>query len=202
MLATRLQLSSLDHGRELALDEYEEAEYAPGFHYEIIEGRLYVSPLPNVPENLLESWLRRKIERYMDLNAGVVGYVTPKGRVFVSTDSMATVPEPDIAVYGPLDLETTDWNDIHWQDLMPFLVCEVLVEGDFDKDLTRNPALYRRVRSIREYWVLNGSQSVMEPTLIVHTRRGKAWAVAHYPYGSTYTTKILPGFELLVDPRK
>jgi len=202
MLATRLQLSSLDHGRELTLSEYEEAEYAPGFHYEIIEGRLYVSPEANFPEQLLEMWLRDKLIFYKALHPNIVGTVATKGRVFVSERKKATVPEPDLAVYGPIDLETTDWHEIHWQDLMPFIVCEVLVEGDFEKDLTRNPALYRQVRSIREYWVLNGSQSVMEPTLIVHTRRGKSWAVAHYPYNSIYTTKILPGFELLIDPRK
>jgi len=200
MLATRLKLSALDHGRELTLAEFDDAEFVPGFHYEIIEGRLYLAPEPNMTENFLETWLRRKIERYMDFNPKTVGYVCSKGRVFVPTRFKATVPEPDIAVYLPIEVDSLD--DLRWQDYMPFLVAEVLVDGDFAKDLTRNPALFLRVKEIREYWVLNGSHSADEPTLIVHTRRGKTWTVTHYSYGSTYTTKLLPGFELLIDPRK
>jgi hypothetical protein len=49
---------------------------------------------------------------------------------------------------------------------------------------------------------LNGSQSVDEPVLVVHRRRGKSWTITTFPYGSTFTTKLLPGFELLINPRK
>jgi hypothetical protein len=78
----------------------------------------------------------------------------------------------------------------------------VLVGGDMHKDLTRNPDLYLTLASIKEYWVLNGSRSADEPTLVVHRRRGKAWQVTTFPHGSTFTTKLLPGFGLVVDPRK
>jgi hypothetical protein len=38
--------------------------------------------------------------------------------------------------------------------------------------------------------------------LIQHRRYGKRWVVRPFPYGSTFTTKFLPGFELVIDPRK
>ncbi len=200
MIATRLKLDALDYGRKLALSEFDEAEFAPGFHYEIIEGKLYVSPAPNRPESVLEMWLRDKLIDYKFRNPKIIGSIATRGRVFVSSEHRATVPEPDIAVYVPAEYASI--RDLRWEDYAPFIVVEVLVGGDAFKDLTRNPKLYLRLKEIREYWVLNGSVSPDEPTLIVHARSGRRWTVTQYPYGSTYTTKLLPGFELLVDPRR
>ena len=66
MNATQLRLGPADLGRPLSLDEYESADYAPGFKYGIIDGRLYVAPVANLPENWLERWLTRKLERYAE----------------------------------------------------------------------------------------------------------------------------------------
>jgi len=198
MIATPLKLSALDHGRDLTLQEFDDADRVPGFQYEIIEGRLYVSPAANMPEQKLEIWLRNKLIAYEFQNPTIIGWVAIRGRVFVSSDLRATVPEPDIAVFAPF--QDGSIRDLRWQDHVPFIVAEVLVDGDIAKDLQRNPELYRRLKPIREYWVLNGSVSPDEPTLIVHTRSGHRWSVTHYPFGSTSTTKLLPGFELVIDP--
>jgi len=198
MIATRLKFSALDHGRGLTLQEFDDADRAPGFQYEIIEGRLYVSPEANVPEQLLEAWLRDKLVHYKALNPEIIGLVATKGRVFVSSREEATVPEPDLAIFAPFPRRP--FREHRWQDLDAFIVIEVLVDGDIAKDLQRNPKLYGRLKRIREYWVLNGSVSPDEPTLIVHTRSGRRWSVTHYPFGSTYATKLLPGFELAIDP--
>ena len=40
------------------------------------------------------------------------------------------------------------------------------------------------------------------PSLGNFRRYGKRWVVRSFPYGSTLTTKLLPGFSLLIDPRK
>lgn len=55
MSTVQLKFGPADHNRPLTLDDFESAEYERGFKYEIIDGRLYVSPLPNPPENILES---------------------------------------------------------------------------------------------------------------------------------------------------
>ena len=198
---TRLKLGPLDHGRRVSHADLESADYAPGFKYEIIDGRLYVSPQPNVPEFLLERWLRRAMELYADAHPAVVNLIAVKGRVFLPEAARPTVPEPDIAAYRDFPLDAP-FEDVRWESVSPILVCEILVEGSIEKDLGRNPDLYHRVPSIKEYWVLNGSEDPEQPTLIQHSRRGKAWTVAGFPYGSTFTTKLLPGFSLVIDPRK
>ena len=201
MATVQLKLGPADHGRRLHVDDFESAEYVGGFRYEIIDGRLYVSPMPNFPESYLETWLLSALNEYADSHPELIGYIATKGRVFLPKRKLATVPEPDIAVYTELPRDVP-LRKIRWQDLNPFLVVEVLVDGDIGKDITRNPALFITLPSIKEYWVLNGAESPDEPSLIQHRRRGKSWTVTTFPYGSTFTTKLLPGFELLIDPRK
>lgn len=197
----KLTLGPVDHGRRISLAAFAAAEYAPGFTYEIIDGRVYVSPQPNPPEMLLERWLRRALEHYSDEHPEVVNLIAVKGRVYLPEATRPTVPEPDLAAYADFPLDAP-FADLRWQNVSPVLVCEVLVGGSIEKDLGRNPALYLAVPSIKEYWVLNGSQSAEQPTLMQHRRRGKGWVVAAFPYGSTFATKLLPGFELVIDPRK
>jgi Uma2 family endonuclease len=189
-----------DHGRRVSLDTLDSAEYVSGFKYEVIDGRLYVSPQPNVPELLLERWLRRELEAYADGHPDVINLVAPKGRVYLPA-TRPTIPEPDLAAYAdfPLDLP---FRQIRWKDVSPCLVIEVLVDGDIDKDLTRNPALYLTLPSVKEYWVVDGTIDPDEPSLIVHRRRGKRWVVTTSPFGSKFTTPLLPCFALVIDPRK
>jgi Uma2 family endonuclease len=199
--AQRLKLGPLDHGRRLKRAEFEEAEYDQGFQYEIIDGRLYVSPLPNFPEHWLERWLVRAVERYADAHPDAINFVANKGRVFLPEAVRLTVPEPDLAAYAQFP-EESEFDEVNWEDISPVLVAEVLVGGSIEKDLGRNPPLYLAVPSIKEYWVLDGSDVTRQPTLIQHRRRGKRWVVTHYPYQSTFTTPLLPGFKLVIDPRR
>jgi Uma2 family endonuclease len=197
----KLRFGPADHGRAVTNREIETAEYIGGFKYEIIDGRLYVSPVPNIPENRLEAWLLEELIVYSRGHREVVNYVTSKSRVFLPEAVRTTTPEPDLAAYAnfPSDDEVTEVN---WEDVSPILVVEVLVEGDIEKDLGRNPPLYLAVPSIREYWVIDGSVSSREPSLIQYVRRGKKWFTTTHPFGSTFTPKVLPGFSLVIDPRK
>ena len=201
MATVQLKLGPTDHNHPLTLDEFEDADFEPGFMYEIIDGRLYVSNQPNPAENVLENWLMMKLYIYAAHNPTVLNYVTNKPRVFVHSRKKATVPEPDIAAYSDFPKDTP-LKELHWQTLGPVLVAEVLVEGKPDKDMVRNVELYFDVPSISEYWVLDGRDNPDEPTLIQHRRYGKRWVVRLFAYGTTFTTKLLPEFSLLIDPRK
>jgi Uma2 family endonuclease len=201
MATVLLRLSATDHGRRLTLDDFDDAEFEPGYKYEIIDGRLFVSTAPNPAENILENWLFLKLVLYSGQNQTVINYVTVKSRVFIHTRKKDTVPEPDIAAFQDFPLGQP-FEELRWQDLGPLVVAEVLVDGDPFKDLQRNADLYFELPSIREYWVLDGRDDPNEPTLIQHRRYGKRWLIRSFPYGSTFTTKLLPGFSLLIDPRK
>jgi Uma2 family endonuclease len=200
-MATVLKIGPADHGRPMSLDEFMAVGAEEGYQYELIDGKLYVSPRPNAPQGLVEKWIYRKLDRYSDQHPEVINLVHHAARVFVPDRPGVTNPEPDVAAYAsfPLDLP---WEDIEWQDVSPILVVEVLSLDDPDKDLVRNVELYRQVPSIKEYWVIDTRESVSRPTMQVYRRRGQRWQrVIEVRYGETYTTKVLPGFELVLDPR-
>lgn len=199
-MKTLLKLGPADHGRTLPVEDLMSARYQEGYKYEIIDGKLYVSPLPNLPENRVEEWLHGKLLLYKMKHGNIINYLTTKARVFVPDREDLTVPEPDLAAYNdfPLDLPIAD---VRWEDVSPFLVAEVLSADDPAKDLFRNVALYLQVPSIREYWVIDARDNPEEPTMLVRRRYRSRWQLKQLAAGETYTTRVLPGFRLKLDPR-
>jgi Uma2 family endonuclease len=201
-MATVTKIGPADHGRPMTLDEFLTGSYEEGYKYELIDGKLYVSPEPNLPEGLLEGWLFRKLDRYSVEHPEVINWVHYKTRVFVPSRRRVTCPEPDLAAYHDFPLDA-DYRDVRWQDVSPILVGEVLSPEGPEKDLVRNVDLYLQVPSIREYWILDGRDDPNHPTLLVYRRRGQRWQrPINVAAGEAYTTRLLPGFELILDPRR
>lgn len=199
-MATVLMIGPADHGRPMTLDEFMTGDYEEGYHYELIDGQLYVAPSPNLPEDRVEKWLYFKLELYARAHPEIINYVTDKARVFVPGRPRVTALEPDLAAYKNFPLKRS-FRHVRWQDVSPVLVGEVLSAEHPEKDLVRNVAIYLQVPTIREYWILDARDDPEQPLLRVHRRHGKRWRSLDLAYGDVYATRLLPGFELLVDPR-
>jgi Uma2 family endonuclease len=200
-MATEVKIGPADHGRPMGFAEYLAGDYAEGYQYELIDGKLYVSPAPNPPQGRVEKWVYTKLDDYARQHPEVINFVYNKTRVHVPGRPGVTAPEPDVSAYRdfPLDLE---FEELEWENLPPVLVVEVVSPGDPHKDLVRNVELYLQVPAIKEYWVLDTRPPATRPTLVVYRRRGRRWQrPIELAYGETYTTRLLPGFELLLDPR-
>jgi Uma2 family endonuclease len=207
MMATvsrhRLRLGPTSHGCSVTLEEFEAADFEPGVKYELIDGTVAVSPLPNLSENVLDNWIFFLVQAYTRRRPDVVNYATYKSRVFVPGGGLPSVPEPDLAAYHDFPLAAAWDRTSRWPDVSPLLVGEVVSPEDPDKDYVRNVELYLRVPSIREYWILDGGDEPSRPTLTVYRRRGSRWQrPIRVGFGDTYSTKLLPEFELLIDPRR
>jgi Uma2 family endonuclease len=201
-MATVTTLGLADHGRQISDDEFEAADFEPGYKYELIDGRLYVSSEPELPEVCLEKWLTGMLERYAEKHPEVINFVANKARVFLPSRASSTIPEPDVAAYRNFPRRRR-FQGLRWKGVSPILVAEVLVASDPFKDLVRNVELYQHVPSIREYWILDGRGLVDEPVLTVYRRRGRVWlAKREVPFGATYTTPLLPGFTFVIDPHR
>jgi Uma2 family endonuclease len=201
-MPTQLFLSPRDQGRPLTLEEFEAAGGREGYSYELIDGKLEVSPLPNLPHDCLKEWLADKLREYRRQHPEVISEVKSPARVFVPDRPQATAPEPDVAAYRdfPHDLPLAERR---WQDVSPVLVAEVVSEDTADKDLVRNVRLYREVPSVREYWVLDPRVSPDRPSLTVYRRRGRRWQrPITVPPGGRYNTRLLPDFTPLLDPHR
>jgi len=194
-----LRLGPADHGMPISLEEFEQADGEEGHRYEIIEGRVYVSPLPELPHEDLEHWLFIKLLDYGKAHPQYVQRVSNQARIFVPERRLATCPEPDIAVYRKYPLRMARWMR-SWRMVSPVNVVEVLSPGNVDKDLERNVELYLGVPSIREYWIVDQRVKQEHPSMIVYRRRGSRWQKPiHVAPGGTYTTPLLPEFELKLD---
>lgn len=199
-MVTVLKLGPGDHGRAMALEDFLAGDFEEGYQYELIDGKLYVSPEPNLPQDWVEKWIYRKLLRYSEQHPEAINYVSNKARVFIPSRARATCPQPDLAAYRNFPLHRPI-RELRWQEVSPVLVGEVLSLEDPDKDLVRNVELYLQVPSIKEYWLFDTREDPEQPTLRVHRRHGKRWRLLEFSYGATYTTRLLPGFALAIDPR-
>jgi hypothetical protein len=138
-----------DHGRAMSFDEYMAANYQEGYHYELIDERLYVSPHMELPQTVVDHWLFFKLHDYEREHPEIINYVANKALVCVPKRKKATVIGPSIVAYGNFPLESA-LVDLRWQDVSPLLVVEILCIDDPEKDTVRNVELYLQVPSIKE----------------------------------------------------
>ena len=200
-MQTRLYLTPADHGRALSWDEFASSDAEEGYRYEMIEGKVFVSPPTNVPHDAFRMWLVRSLSVYAQSRPAILPFVATRACVFLpDLEQGITVPQPDVACYAEYAIDPyapgTDWRDYS-----PMLVIEVISPDAADKDLVRNRRLYLRVPSIQEYWILDPREGIVGLTMLVYRRRGKRWAACQtIAPGETYTTPILPGFALVLNP--
>jgi Uma2 family endonuclease len=199
----RLSLTPADQGRRLSLDEFLHADVQPGYRYELIYGRLEVSPAPNLPHDRLLKWLGRRFEAYIKQHPEVINEVFGPARVFLpDVEEGVTAPEPDLACYHDFPVDLPE-DQVNWQDVSPLLVVEVISPDTASKDLERNVPLYLLVPSIREYWIVDPRTGYHSPSLTVHRRRGQRWQKPiRVPAGGSYATRLLPDFTLDLDRRR
>ncbi len=194
-----------DHGRPVSARRVRRRpDYEEGYQYELIDGRLYVSPDPEPARELLEDWLSKKLEDYADDHPDVINYVIEQGSGLRPRPAERRRPGTRPRRLPRLPARRARSHELRWEDVSPLLVAEVLVDGDPNKDLVRNVGpVPRRCRRSASTGFSTAATIPTEPTLIVHRRRGKRWVVTRVPIlAPTYTTPLLPGFALLIDPRR
>lgn len=186
----RRRLGPSDHGLALSMEEYEAAEYEEGFSYELVRGRLEVTPSPDLPHDVALEALDDVIQAYRAAHPGTVDYKSTRSRVFPDAPGRQCSVEPDLALFTGLRRDTEQ----NWRDLDPVLVVEVLSPGHERKDRVRNRSLYLEVPSIREYWIVDPRRR----TLLVLVRRpaGEGWDERLVPTGDRYETPLFPGLSI------
>jgi Uma2 family endonuclease len=192
----RKRLGPQDQGRELTWEEFAHAPWQEGYHYELIDGRLSVSPAPDQPHDWVVEWIGQALRSYSAACPAIINRVSQHARVFVPNRPGVTCPEPDFAAYHDFPLHVPYWQ-IDWRQLSPVLVVEILSPDNPEKDLDRNVRLYRQVPSIQEYWILGPPGPAL--SLTAYQRRGRRWRPVSVSIGDTYSTPLLPGFTLTVN---
>jgi Uma2 family endonuclease len=195
------QFGPTDHGRRMSYAEFLAGDYQEGYRYELIDGELTVSPAPNMPHMVVVTWLWKALQAYSQNQPHVINFISCPARIFVPSREDATAPEPDLAAYSDVP-EDAPIEDLDWRNFSPLLVAEVISPDNPGKDEVRNRELYFAVPSIKEYWLFDPRQSSTRPRLRIHRRQARRWKIIEVAPRGTYTTRLLPGFKLVVDLRK
>jgi Uma2 family endonuclease len=199
-MTTILKLGPADHGRPITSEEVRSVHWQAGYRYEIIDGRIYLTPVPDLPHDRILRWIYRRLDRYAERHSSIINYVTSGGKVIVEDRPECTEPQPDLVAFHDFPLDAP-MEEVRWEDLTPVLVIEIISEDDPKKDLLRNVELYEEIPSIREYWIIDPRDDPDQPSLIVYRRRGQRWQKPiRIAFGETYTTRWLPGFSLGIAP--
>ena len=200
-MTTRLCLTPADHGRPITLDEFDDSDFREGSRYEVIEGRLEVSPAPELPHEDFSEWLVTSLRDYARLRPDIINKVKAPARIFLPASDEVSAPEADFGAYAGYPVGTPP-SRRRWRDVSPLLVGEMISLDTAEKDLVRNRRLYLAVASIREYWMIDPRDDADRPSLLILRRRSpRRWAAPiRVAPGQTYTTPMLPGFALLVEP--
>jgi Uma2 family endonuclease len=199
-VTSHLHLTPADQGRPVTLEEFESASAEEGHRYELIDGRVEVSPAPNLAHEAVRDWVKDLLDGYKRDHPDVFNFTKSPARVCVPDRPETTCPEPDIAAYRDFPLDA-DIFELNWRDFSPILVVEVLSPDNADKDLVRNRVLYLQVPSIQEYWILDPRMGAAGFTLTALRRgRGRWRRPIVIRFDGTYTTPLLPGFPLVLHP--
>jgi Uma2 family endonuclease len=199
--ATRT-IGPADDGLRMTWEDFSTADWEEGYRYELIDGRLVVAAAPNIEHDEYFDWIDWPLKRYSRVHPEVINRVSSSARVFIPGRPDETVPQPDLAAYQGFPSRKRALTGVmNWRKVSPLVVVEIMSPDSTDKDLFRNVELYEAVPSIREYWIVDGRGEVEEMIFRVYRKRGSKWQKPiDFHYGDTYTTKLLPGFSLLIDP--
>lgn len=188
-----LHLGPRDEGRVLTHEAFCGAEWEPGYRYELVAGRLAVTPAPNLPNAHVEVWFSDVLKEYARRRPDVLARVMPISRVLTRRLGADTDVQPDVAAYRTFP---ADMRSARWEETSPTLVVEVISEGHESKDLVRNRELYGLVPSIEEYWIVDPLVEPAPSMLVLARGPDGGWLERPVAPGGTYRTDLLPGLEV------
>jgi Uma2 family endonuclease len=195
------QLTPLDHGRPMSLADFNAAPGQAGYDFELIDGRVCVSPVPDFPHEAVVMWLYDWLRAYSRLQPETFQFIGTNSRLFAERDE-ACCPEPDLATFRNPHPHTPR-TQLSWEDLIPLLAVEVLSAGNETKDTVRNLDVYLDVPTLQEYWMVDPLDAPTAPVLRVRQRltRRRWRREVVVPFGGTYTSPNFPDLNLLWQPQ-
>ena len=172
-------------GISMTPQAFDRAEFLEGYRYELINGVLVVSPIPSPQERDGNDELGHWLRDYRDDH--------PQGRCLNLTLPEHTIRTPanrrraDRVIWAGLD------HAPQWKTETPTIIGEFVSSGKRDqkRDYEEKRDEYLAM-DVQEYWVIDRFQR----TMTIFTMVGGKIKPRVVRPKQTYTTALLPGFEL------
>ena len=177
-----------DAGRLVTADEYREAEFAEGFQYERVRGRLVVMAPAGHEHRCTSRPFRRLLPSYWNEHRDRVDDVDTEGWLATSPDDDRL---PDICVYL-----AGESSDIRIPERVPELIFEFVSgnRADQERDYIHKRAEYHAV-GVREYVIVDRFK---RQALVLTWQEGD-YAERVLDAADEYTTPLLPGLKIALE---
>ncbi|HWE40426.1 MAG TPA: Uma2 family endonuclease [Isosphaeraceae bacterium] len=187
MATVTLRIGPADHGRAMTLDDFLDAEEEPGYRYELANGVLEVTNVPNDPHGLIIWFLLDALSEFGRRHPGLILRAGGSGEFQLRLPGLDTGRNPDVAVV----LHGTPKDERGRRP--PSLVMEVVSEGAdaHERDYVAKRREYLAV-GLREYWIIDP----IERRVTVLVRDGDVWAERIFVGDAAAEGLVLPGFRL------
>jgi Uma2 family endonuclease len=186
MPKTIVKVGPSDNGRRMSLDDFDEAEVQPGFHYELSRGVITVSDVPDARHFAMVNEVRRQLSKYDLEHPGEIFGIAGGGECKIPLQEVQSERHPDLAVYKtPPPGEGNVWG--MW---IPEIVIEVISSQSRHRDYEEKPDEYLQF-GISEYWIIDEEKRKM---VVLKRSRGE-WQEQSIKPPKIYKPNLLPGLE-------
>ena len=186
MSRTVTRVGPEDHGRRMSLQEFEFAEGAEGYLYELSRGVVTVIDVPGNRHFLQVNEIRKQLSAYEASHPGEIFSIASGNDCRILLETLQSERHPDWAIYKtkiPLA------QDI-WSTWIPEIVIEVVSPSSKERDYVEKREEYL-LFGVQEYWIFDADKREM---LVLKRSRGK-WAEQLVRPPAVYCTHLLKGLE-------
>lgn len=152
-----------------------------GNKYEVVDGKLFVTPAPTDMHETIAARLARVLDPYVERQG--LGYVYRPRAVF--RVQRRSEVEPDLMVRRPNETPGRAWEDAP----IPALIVEVLSPYTRRRDQVQKRAFYLR-SGIPEYWVIDPDERTVRVVRPDAEDRVEAHRVVWHPAGASEALTI------------
>ena len=182
MATITTRLGPLDHGRQMTLEEFQEAEVEEGYRYELARGVFEVTNLADYPHRLIVCNMYRLAVVYEQANPRIIAEFGGGGDFSLEIPNLSSVRHPDFAIAlvdAPRDAK---------REPRPALAAEVVSGRSRERDYQIKREEYLAY-GLAEYWIVDFPSR----RLTVLIRNGEQWDEQVCVDNQMVPSAVLPG---------
>lgn len=182
-----VRIGPSDDGREMSLDVFSEAVVQEGHLYELANGVIEVSQVPNPQHARIIAEIRQQLSVFREANPDTIELIAGGMDSKLLIGPSESERHPDVCIYLSPQPEVEDV----WSLWIPEIVIEVVSESSAKRDYEEKPQEYLEL-GVKENWIIDKKKNQM---LSLVRWRGQ-WKKSVVKPSQKFSTELLPGFKL------